>query len=45
MIEECLVYRREPRNAEDKNAVGVVKDGFVVGRVPKCFSLWMSMFL
>ena len=23
----------------------VVKDRFVVGHVPKCFSLWMSIFL
>ena len=43
--EECIVCRREPENAEDKNAVAVVKDGFVVGHVPKCFSLWISMFL
>ena len=35
----------EPQNSEDKNAFAVVKDGFVVGPVPKCFSLWMSMFL
>ena len=42
MIEECLICRREPQNVvEYKNAVAVVKDGFV----PKCFSLWMSMFL
>ena len=45
MIEECLECRREPQNVEDKNAVAVVKDGFLVGHVRKCFSLWMSMFL
>ena len=45
MIEECLVCRREPQNVEDKNAVAVVKDGFLVGHVLECFSLWMSMFL
>ena len=45
VIEECLAYRREPPNAEDKNTIAVVKNGFVVGHVPKCFSLWMSMFL
>ena len=45
VIEECLVCRREPQNVEDKDAVAVVKDGFLVGHVPKCFSLWMSMFL
>ena len=26
-IEECLLCRREPQNAEDKDAVAVVKDG------------------
>ena len=45
VIEECIVCRREPENVEGKNAVAVVKDGFVVGHVPKCFSLWMSIFL
>ena len=45
MIEECLVGRREPQNVEDKNAIAVVKDDFLVGYVPKRFSLWMSMFL
>ena len=45
VTEECIVRRREPENLEDKNAVAVVKDGFEVGHVPKCFSLWMSMFL
>ena len=44
MIEECLVCRREPQNVEDKNAVAVVKDGFVVGHVPKCFNLWSRCF-
>ena len=43
VTEECIVCRREPENVEDKNAVAVVKDGFVVGHVPKCFSLWMSI--
>ena len=37
MIEECIVCRREPEGVEDKNAVAVAKDGFVVGHVPKCF--------
>ena len=40
-----VLCRREPENVEDKNAVAAVKDGFVVGHVSKCFSLWMSMFL
>ena len=31
MIEECIVCRREPVNVKNKNAVEVVKDGFVVG--------------
>ena len=43
VIEECLVCKRERQNVEDKNAVVVVKDGFLVGHAPKCFSLWMSM--
>ena len=30
---------------EDKNAIAVIKDGAVVGHVPRCFSLWMKMFL
>ena len=45
MIEECLICRKKPRNDEDKNAVAVVKDEFVVGQVPKSLSLWMSMLL
>ena len=45
MTEECIMCRREPENVEDKNAVAVVKYGFVVGHVQKCFSLWMLMFL
>ena len=43
VIGECLECRHEPRNVEDKNAV--IKDGTVVGHVPRCFSLWMKMFL
>ena len=29
----------------DKNDIAVIKDGTVVGHVPRCFSLWMKMFL
>ena len=39
VIEECIVCRRELENVKDKSAVAAVKDGFVVGHVPKCFSL------
>ena len=45
VIGECLECRHEPRNLEDKNAIAVIKDGTVVGHVPRCFSLWMKMFL
>ena len=45
MIEECLICRKKPRNVEDKSAVAVVKDGFVVDQVSKCSSLWVSMLL
>ena len=42
---ECFECRHEPRNVEDKNAIAVIKDGTVVGHVPRCFSLRMKMFL
>ena len=45
VIGECLECRHEPRNVEDKNAIAVIKDGTVVGHVPRSFSLWMKCFL
>ena len=45
LIGECLECRHEPRNAEDKTAIAVIKDGTVVGHVLRRFSLWMKMFL
>ena len=44
VIGECLECRHEPRKVEDKNAIAVIKDGTVVGYVPRCFSLWIKMF-
>ena len=33
------------KKCEDKIAIAVIKDETVVGHVPRCFSLWMKMFL
>ena len=34
-IGEVLNLKHEPRNKQDKNAIAVVKDGIVVGHIPK----------
>ena len=42
---ESLLVKREPTNVKDENAVGIYKDGIIVGHVPYNLSLIISHFL
>ena len=42
---EVLVCEREPRNARDRYAVAVKKDGCVIGHLPRKVSRVCSLFL
>ena len=44
-IGEVLVCEREPRNAEDRYAVAVKKDGTIVGHLPRNLSRVCSLFI
>ena len=44
-VGEVLACEREPRNAEDKYAVAVKKDGTIVGHLPRKVSRVCSLFL
>ena len=44
-IGEVLLSEREPLNDADRYAVAVIKDGVVVGHVPRKFSRMCSLFL
>ena len=44
-VGEVLVLEREPLNSVDKYAVAIVKDGTVVGHVPRNFSALFFHFL
>ncbi len=44
-VGEVLNCGREPTNDKDRYAVAVVKDGTIVGHLPKRISLVCSLFL
>ena len=44
-VGEILVCEREPRNAADRYAVAVKKDGTIIGHLPRKVSRVCSLFL
>lgn len=44
-IGETLICEREPSNVDDRYAVGVKRDGEIVGHLPKKISRVSSLFL
>ena len=44
-VGEILVCEREPRNAADRYAVAVKKDGMIIGHLPRKVSRVCSLFL
>ena len=45
MIGETLSCTREPDNANDRYAVAVLKDGMIIGHLPRMISKVCSLFL
>ena len=45
IMNEELVCEREPQNSHDQNAIKILKDGVIVGHVPRNFSKVFSYLL